>query len=181
MALNIDIIEDKKIHDRPPVIRGWEFHYPRTIDEVFWGKWSFTPTHRFCPVQMRLTPTEFRVYTKESLEELASKLRDTLLSIAITDIDKLCSEYVDKVSNIKVVREILVVEEEEATTIWTIIKSPPFEDSLREPIYAAQSQVLRSLGQDITLDFYVLNESELPSDEKLSEIIPSNARLIWQR
>ncbi len=180
MALNIDSIKDTQIHDRPPVIRGWEFRYPRTVDELFWGECFFRSTHYFRPVQMRLTHTDFAVYAKESSEELATKLRE-LLSITTTDIDKLCREYVDKVSDISAVREILVVEEEEVATIWTIIKALPFEDSLREPIYAAQSQVLRSLGQDITLDFYVLNESELPADEKLSDIIPSNARRIWRR
>lgn len=180
MTLSIDSIIDKQIHDRPPVIRGWELHYPRTIDEVFWGEWLFTSTHRYSPIQMRLTPTVFPAYTKESLNELVTKLGE-LLSVTTTDIDGLCREYVDEVRNIKAVREILVVEEEEVTTIWTIIKAPPFEDSLREPIYTAQLHVLRSLEQDIPLDFYVLNESELPADEKLSEIIPSNARCIWQR
>ncbi len=180
MALSIDSIKDRKIHERPPVFRGWEFRYPRPIDEVFWGEWFYSPSHYFRPVQMRLAPTDFAVYRKESFGALTSDLRE-LLSIATTDIDRLCREYVDKVSDISAVREVLVVEEEEVTTIWTIIKAPPFEDSLREPIYTAQLQILRSLGQDIPLDFYVLNESELPADEKLSEIIPSNARCIWQR
>ncbi len=179
MAVSIDTLEDRKIHDSPAVIRGWEFPYPRTLDEVFWGECLFRPTHYFRPLQMRLTPADFVVSHKESLEGLTSKLR-ALLSIATTDIDRLCREYVDKVSDINAVREVLVVEEEEVTTIWTIIKAPPFEDSLREPIYTAQLQVLRSLEQDTPLDFYVLNESELPADEKLSEIIPSNARCIWQ-
>ena len=180
MALSIDSIKDQMTHKRPPVFLGWEFQCPRTIDEVFWGKEFYSSTHYFRPLQMRLTPTVFPAYTKESLNELVAKLGE-LLSETTTDIDKLCEEYVDEVSDIKAVREILVVEEEDVTTIWTIIKATPFEDSIREPIYAAQLQILRSLEQDIPLDFYVLNESELLADEKLTDIIPSHARTIWRR
>lgn len=180
MALSIDSIKDQMTHKRLPVFLSWEFQCPRTLDDLFWGEEFYSPTHYFRPLQMRLTPTDVAMYRKESFEELTSKLRE-LLSIVTTDIDRLCREYVDEVSDISAVREVLVVEEEEVTTIWTIIKAPPFEDSLREPIYAAQLQVLRSLGQDIPLDFYVLNESELPADEKLADIIPLNARSIWRR
>lgn len=104
-----------------------------------------------------------------------------VLSTAIRDIDTVWREYVEKISKIEAVREILVVEEEKVTTVWTIIKAPPFEDSVREPIYTAQLQTLRSLEQDIPIDFYILNESELSSDKNLSDVIPSNARPIWRR
>ena len=180
MTLSIDSIKDRITHKRPPVFLNWEFHCPRTMDELFWGEEFYSSTHYFRPLQMRFTPTDVVMYRKESFEELTSKLRE-LLSIVTTDIDRLCREYVGKVSDISAVHEVLVVEEEEVTTIWTIIEAPPFEDSLREPIYAAQLQILRSLEQDIDLDFYVLNEAELSADEKLSDIIPSNARSIWRR
>ena len=103
------------------------------------------------------------------------------LSTALRDIDTICAEYLAEITEIESLREILVVEEEEVTTVWTIIKAPPFDDSVREPIYAAQLNIMRSLEQDIPIDFYILNESELPSDKKLSDIIPCNARSIWRR
>ncbi len=180
MAFTIDSIKDKKMHERPPVIQGWELRYPKNIDELFWGEWLSTPMHRFRPLQMRLTAIDSFVYTRKSLDELTSTLRE-LWSVTPTDIDKLCKQYTDKVSHIKAVNEVLVVEEEQITTIWTIINSPPFEDSLREPIYEAQSHILRSLRQDIPLDFYVLNEAELTPDQKLSDIIPANSIRIWRR
>lgn len=180
MAPTIYEIEDKLIHTRPSVTRGWRLRLPRSIDELYWSEWVSVSPYYFRPLQMRLPPTEFIVYSKESLEELPTKIRE-LVSIATTGVDSLCREYIDKVSAIEVVREILVVKGEKVTTVWTIINTPPFEDSVREPIYTAQLQILRSLEQVIPIDFYILNESELPSDEKLSDVIPSNARSIWRR
>lgn len=181
MALKTGVIEDKILHDKNRVTRGWESNYPRRIEELFWGELFLKhASSRFRTIQMRFISPKFPVMTKEYIEGFESVLRE-LLSIASSDINKVCREYVDKISGIETLREILVVEEEEVTTVWTIIKGPPFEDSVREPIYTAQLEILRSLEQDIPIDFYILNESELPSDEKLSDIIPSNARSIWRR
>jgi hypothetical protein len=173
--------KERIIYARQRAIRGWELHYPRSIrHEVFWEEWLSTHAPRFRPIQMRFIYPDFPVITEESLKDYESLLRG-LLTIASRDIGKVCREYIDRISANKAVREILVVEGEKVTTIWTIIKAPPFEDSVREPIYAAQLQILGSLEQVIPVDFYVLNKSELPSDEKLSDIIPSNARSVWRR
>jgi hypothetical protein len=180
MALKPGVVEDKMLHDKPRGIRGWGPCYPRSIQELFWGEPFLTHTSRFRPIQMRFISPGLPSITKEYVEGFESVLRE-LLSIATTDIDRICREYVGKINEIREVREVLLVEEEEVSTVWTIIKASPFEDSVREPIYTAQLQILRSLERDIPIDFRILNESELPSDQELSDIIPSNARSIWRR
>jgi len=173
--------EDRIIYARSRGSRGWELHYPSSIHhEVFWEEWLSTHAPRFRPIQMRFIYPDFPIITEESLKDYESLLRG-LLTIASRDIGKVCREYIEKISKIEAVREILVVEAEKVTTVWTIIKAPPFEDSVREPIYTAQLQILRSLERAIPIDFHILNESELPSDEKLSDVIPSNASSIWRR
>jgi hypothetical protein len=182
MALRTGVIEDKMLHDKPRVIRGWGLPYPRSINEVFWEEWLYRRGSRFHPtIQIRFISPDFPSKSKESLKDFEESVLRVLLSSATRDIDRVCREYVEKISKIEAVREILVVEGEKVTTVWTIIKAPPFEDSVREPIYTAQLQILRSLERYIPIDFYILNESELSSDKNLSDIIPSDARSIWQR
>lgn len=98
-----------------------------------------------------------------------------------TRVDKLCKDYVDIVSSIDVVRQILLVEDKDITTIWTIIDAAPFESSLRTPIYDAQVKIFSVLEEDIALDFYVLNISELPEKQELESIIPPSAKLVWKQ
>ena len=173
--------EDRITRGRPRVIRDWGLPYPIRISEIFWGERFYKHVSKFHPIiQMRFISTDFPGITTESLKDFESVLREALLS-ATRNIDKVCREYVEKISKIEAVREILLVEAEKINMVWTIIKAAPFEDSLRKPIYTAQLEILRSLEQDIPIDFYILNESEFSSEKNLSDIIPSNARSIWQR
>jgi len=98
-----------------------------------------------------------------------------------TRVDKLCKDYVDIISSIDIVRQILLVEDKDITTIWTIIDAVPFDSSLRTPIYDAQGKIFSVLEEDIALDFYVLNLSELPEKQELESIIPPSAKLVWER
>jgi hypothetical protein len=116
----------------------------------------------------------------ESIEQVVFR-PDLVAKIEIDNIFGLCKSYIEKISSMDIVNKIMLVEDEDETTCWTIIDAPPFEDSLREPIYEAQLEILRSVDDDIPLDFHVLNISEVPTPEKLEEIIPSDAQIIWQR
>lgn len=98
-----------------------------------------------------------------------------------TRVDKLCKDYLDMVSSIDVVRQILLVEDKDITTIWTIIDAAPFESSLRTPIYNAQVKIYSEMEDDIALDFHVLNLSEFQEKQELKSIIPPSAKFIWER
>ena len=120
---------------------------------------------------------------KQTIDKLCETVYGSLSTqqTKATRVDELCKDYVDMVSTIEVVRRILLVEDSGVTTIWTIIDAPPFEDSLRTPIYEAQIKILSTLKENIPLDFYVLNLSEISEDEELESIVPSNAKLVWER
>ncbi len=75
-------------------------------------------------------------------------------------------------------KKILIVEDEEGFTIWTIIEAEPFDDSQRKPIYQAQINILRQMEEGIPIDFRILNISEY---KQIEDIIPSSAKIYWQR
>ena len=99
----------------------------------------------------------------------------------LTGVSELCKAYLEIVSNIDIVRQVFLVESKDATIIWTIVAAPPFEDSLRTPIYDAQVKILSSIKEATRLDFYVLNARELSEDVEIDSIIPSNGKLVWKR
>ena len=104
------------------------------------------------------------------------------LNISNRDISaKLAIGYVNIVRSIEVVKEILLQTKEDIVTIWTIIDAPPFQDDLRMPIYDAQVIVLRTLENNIHIDFHIVNLSELPNTVGIEQIIPLNAKCIWSR
>ena len=85
------------------------------------------------------------------------------------------------VNTIEIVKQILIVEDEEGFTILTLIEAEPFDDSQRKPIYQAQINILRQMEEDIPVDFHILNVSEHLNLEELRDVIPSNAKIFWQR
>lgn len=178
MVLDLDFLVDTEWHERSrnPHAREWQ---PSPLrDEVC--RWATNPARHRRFVQMSLVQPPFEIYTQQLAELVVFKL-STVLSVITTSVAQLCEDYVNSIRTLKIVREVLLVEAEEITTIWTIIAAPPFEDSFREPIYKAQLHILRSLGDDKSLDFYVLNVLELPDGEELADVLPSNAKLLWQR
>jgi len=118
--------------------------------------------------------------TMERLSREINDIRSTIQTSNAT-ITVLCRAYVEAVSNIDLVQQVLLSQDEEGATLWTIIDAPPFEDSLRAPIYEAQLKILRTMKEDSLLDFHVLNASELPQNQSVEEIIPSNFDIIWKR
>ena len=119
--------------------------------------------------------------SKRRINELSKKIDEIHPLVETNTIAKLCEAYVKIVSSIGMVQKVIVVETMDVTTIWTIIDAPPFEDSLRTPIYDAQLHILSMLKDHVSLDFNVLNVSELPENQEPYSIIPANTRLIWER
>ncbi|MDO8689900.1 MAG: hypothetical protein Q7R39_07790 [Dehalococcoidia bacterium] len=99
----------------------------------------------------------------------------------VSNLDLLCQGYVKRISGLEMVFKVIAVEDMEVITVWTVIDAPPFEDSLRQPIYQAQLQALREVKGDLALDFYVVNIAELAKPVQLASIIPSDAKVLWQR
>lgn len=117
---------------------------------------------------------------KQTIDELCKEVYGRA-STKLASVGELCKAYVEIVSGINIVRQVFLSETNNIATIWTIIDATPFEDSLRTPIYDAQVKILSTLKEDIPLDFYVVNVSELSEGEELEGITPSNAKLVWER
>jgi hypothetical protein len=123
------------------------------------------------------------VTSNKTIDELFSEIRDirSTIQASAATITELYKAYVEAVSNIDIVQKVLLSQDEEAVIIWTIIDAPPFDDSLRTPIYEAQLRILRAVKGDTLLDFHVLNVSELPRNQYVQEIIPLDFDVLWQR
>ena len=180
MVLDVGLWEDIERHERERIPPKWEIPEIFTLHDVACTLWATSSAHRFRRLQIGATPLDFGVQTQQFIRELTSKLSEATFAV-ITELGQLCEDYVERVSTLRIVRKVLLVETEDIPTIWTIIDSTPFEDSVREPIYQAQLQVLRALEGTTLLDFYVLNVSELPEDEELDNVVPANAKLLWER
>lgn len=181
MQPNPSVTEEVRSHQRFQAFKGWELPIFCEIDKAFWLEQPCRYSYRFSPIQMRLTTPNLVLDTHTFLAELATRLNTVLSVTQTSDIDRAYSDYIDKVKNIKVVREVLLVETDDVSTLWTIIESPPFDDTIREPIYNAQLHILRSIKGNTSIDFYVLNLLELPENEEKSSFIPAHAKLIWKR
>lgn len=125
------------------------------------------------------------VSTKNKVQELYQevlKLRADKKTETIA-IDEICKSYIEGVKNLDVARKVLLSrsEDENVSIIWTIIDASPFDDSLRFPIYEAQLKILKSLKEDILLDFHVLNLSELLENQNVEDIVPPDTDILWQR
>jgi hypothetical protein len=119
--------------------------------------------------------------SKKTTEELSKKVNEIHSPVETNEVTKLCESYVEIVSTIDIVHRVLFVKDEDGATIWTIIDAPPFEDSLRTPIYEAQLKILSSAKEGIFLDFHVLNVSELSKNQNIEDIISSDFDVIWPR
>lgn len=143
------------------------------------------------PVEVSLLRDQVRLLIDEQarLDKAINEVRRRLggkITAEMTQqanlINGICKVYVDLVSPIQVVKQVLVIDDGGITSIWTVIDAPPYEDQLRMPIYEAQLQLLRLVGEeDIPLDFLVINVSELPDNQELASTVPQNAKIFWQR
>lgn len=96
----------------------------------------------------------------------------------LPSVQELCQDYLNIVNTIEIVKKILIAEDEEGFTIWTLIEAEPFDDSQRMPIYQAQINIMRQMEEGIPIDFRILNISEY---KQIEDIIPSSATIFWQR
>lgn len=180
MLLDLNVKHDVRRYDRQLPGYVWESRHSWTLFDTFWGKWERGAIQYYNAVQTRFYQTALTPYTDEEAIALIKNIQDWA-SLIVPDIDTLCERYVQQVADLKLVQKIMAVESEDVTTLWTIIQAPPFDDSLREPIYEAQLEILRELRGNMALDFYVLNVSEFHDPDQLPNFLPSNAKLLWRR
>lgn len=178
MSPNPSVIKEIRSHKMPRALRGWEFPALGDVANAFWLERPHGYTYRFSPVQMRFKSPDLVFDTEAFLKELTTRLQNVL---SLTGINRVYGDYLNMVKNIQVVREVLLVETEDISTLYTIIECTPFDDTLREPIYDAQLHILRSIKGNVSIDFYVLNLLELPEYEEKASFIPAYAKLLWKR
>jgi predicted DNA-binding protein len=126
------------------------------------------------------------VSTEKKVQELSQEvLRLRLLGkkMETSAVSEVCEAYIEEVKDLHVVREVLLsrCEDDDVSVIWTIIEGPPFDDSVRLPIYEAQLKILKSLKEDTLVDFHVLNLSEFPEKQSVENILPPDTDILWQR
>jgi len=125
------------------------------------------------------------VSTKERLRELSQEvLRLRLLGKTgeTSAVSEVCEAYIEEVKGIQVVRQVLLSRcEDDESVIWTIIEGPPFDDSVRLPVYEAQLKISQSLKEDSPVDFHVVNLSELSQKQNVEDILPAHSETLWQR
>ncbi len=111
-------------------------------------------------------------------EELRELSKDRSLEGRIQD---LCDAYVREVSELDTVTEVLRVPRGGGWLIWTLMEAPPFEESLRYPVYEVQYRVLSAVEESLPVDFYLLNTSELGESAELEDVVPAGAQPLWRR
>ena len=119
---------------------------------------------------------------KDSIESLRQEMygRSPVESPVRDSIDKLSQAYLGTVSTIDIVQRVFIAESGDTATFWTVIDTPPDENSLGKQTYDEQVNTLHILKGNLPIDFHIVNEAELTSKEH-DELVPSKAKLIWQR
>jgi len=130
----------------------------------------------FKTLSKRLESSDFITYLCQKINEKNS------VHVLSSDVPhNLCNSYIEMVSKIDIVKEIYYSYVNNVINCWTIIDAEPYDIVIREPIYNAQVEIYKKLGDDLSFDFHILNLSELHDQQKLNEILPQNANLIWRR
>lgn len=96
-------------------------------------------------------------------------------------VERYSRNYQKALESLKYVKQILSIANADMYSIWTVIEAPPFDDHYRDPIYNAQLDVLQQVGDDISIDFHILNTLELCEDTQTEDIVPHGAKIIWQQ
>jgi len=92
-------------------------------------------------------------------------------------IEAQCHSYVDLISDITIVRQVLLTQTEQVATIWTIVADPPADDSPDRLTYDDERHTLAILKHNMPLNLEILTISELASTEQLQT---EDVKLIWQ-
>ena len=87
------------------------------------------------------------IHLKEENKNLSEQMQELQLRVETKKptLSDLYKAFVNIVSKVDFVKQVLIEETIDVSTIWTIIDAKPFEDSLREPIYDAEINVLGML------------------------------------
>ncbi len=89
-------------------------------------------------------------------------------------------KFIDKLSAVAVVREILVSGKGSGVTLWVIIDAQPHDESPRLLVAEADGEATReTIGQDHP-EVWVLNPAEYPGAD-ISQFVPAGAKRLWQR
>ncbi len=96
----------------------------------------------------------------------------------VSPIEQLCKTYLDVVSNMKIIHKVFCITAGNTATFWTIVDTPPPEDSPSIPQYNEQLNTLLILKENMPVDFYILDVSELSEEKQQEEPIPTEAELI---
>ena len=179
----------------------WHTDMPRYFASSVWRE-LLLKTRRFPKTEFRDNVSELRQEvdtlkfmvkslaetiesSNKTIEELSNEIRhkQTDQQIRETPLNSLCNAYIEMVSNIEIINKIYISETIKGLSCWTIIDAEPFDSAICEPIYDAQVSIYKEIKADLnlSLDFHVLNLTEICDRQELDSILPSNAKLVWQR
>ena len=94
-------------------------------------------------------------------------------------VDKLCRAYLDTISTVSIVDKVFVTEFEDTATLWTIVETPPPQDSSEAAQYVEHYNILDILQQNLPVDFHIIQAGDLAGEA--GKAIPPEARLLWER
>lgn len=93
-------------------------------------------------------------------------------------LPELSRAYVELISQIPEVRQVLLTSDGDSVRILTVIDAPAFDRSIRNQVYQAQQTVLESIVGP-TVEFRLINCCEVK--DELSQIIPPNATVLYAK
>ena len=159
----------------------------RKLSEAYIGLWQSTPPDQICPfARARLREnTKSHVLLGDStitimppqLEPVADVPGMTYPPLTAFEVFE---EFKDRIQFVEVVEEVLVVEDEEGPTIWTVISATPFDDGdERRPIYEAQKELQRLVDRPL-VNFRIINLEEISPGNR-AKILPNKVAHAWRR
>ena len=107
---------------------------------------------------------------------------DTADNGRIWSVRQAFDAYVQKVKDIAIVQEVLLVGEGIETTIYTIIDTPMMYGESQYPVFDAESEIVRAIERPIT-DFRIVNLQPYRksyTDARVNNL-RSKARASWKR
>lgn len=92
---------------------------------------------------------------------------------------KVLQAYVDVVSRLPFVEQVLAMPGYEGVGIWTVIDAEPFADEPSNQVYGAEPQAYDQSPKAL-MDFRLINRREY-GDEAMEWAVPKNAHVAWRR
>ena len=86
--------------------------------------------------------------------------------------------YAAAVQEIPYVHKVLLEESRNPAYIWTIISTPPFDDTYRTPVYEAEMAILQDAHFPL-VGFRLLNVREVDDDLRMH--LPASQRVLFER